>query len=384
MINQKLIDEEYSFLGDMVFIDNSTVCLPPIRVQKAWKDYIEGYVKTYDLEYPDYFSRKLKMAREEFAKLFGVTPEEIAFTHSASDSITMLANSFPFEKGDNVIISSEEHASNAVPWFGLDRLGVEIRVAEGKEHFVDVNDLLALADEHTRIIATASLYFCSGYAIDLKRLGAECMQRGIVTVIDGTQSAGRMVIKPKELGIDFIAGGGHKGLLGTKSVGFAYCSKELLSKLHPYTGSLQGVVNAGRPCTLKSYAEIQWRDTAEKLESGNYPYGTIEAAGVGVSLINELGIENIEQRIHETEAALREKIAELPLKVLTPPVENRAGMIFVYFPETASPDKVREILLRHKVRAIVRFDYIRMGLHFMNTPEQMDQVASALLEISKL
>ena len=172
MINQKLIDEEYSFLGDMVFIDNSTVCLPPIRVQKAWKDYIEGYVKTYDLEYPDYFSRKLKMAREEFAKLFGVTPEEIAFTHSASDSITMLANSFPFEKGDNVIISSEEHASNAVPWFGLDRLGVEIRVAEGKEHFVDVNDLLALADEHTRIIATASLYFCSGYEIDFKILGA--------------------------------------------------------------------------------------------------------------------------------------------------------------------------------------------------------------------
>lgn len=384
MINQKLIDEEYGFLGDMVFIDNSTVCLPPMRVQKAWKEYVEGYVKTYDLEYPTYFTNKLKMAKEELAKLFFATPEEIAFTHSASDSMTILANSFPFEKGDNVIISSEEHASNAVPWFGLERLGVNVRVVESKDHFVELDDLLAAADEHTKIIATASLYFCSGYALDLKKLGAECKKRGIIAAIDGTQSAGRMVVKPKEWGIDYIGGGAHKGLLGTKSVGYAYCSKELLAKLRPYTGSLQGTVNAGRPCVLKSYGEIQWKDTAEKLESGNYPFATIEAVGLGVSLINELGIENIEARIKETEAALREKINGLPLKVLTPPIENQAGMIFVYFPKTALPEQVKEILLKHKVRAIVRYDYIRMGLHFMNTPEQMQQVADALFEIAKL
>lgn len=384
MINQKLIDEEYDFLKDIVFLDSCTVSLPPNRVRKAWREYIEGYVSNYDLNYPTYFFDKLKMARNELAKLFWVSPEEIAFTHSACDSITILANSFPFKKGDNVIISSEEHASNAIPWFGLERLGIQVRVVKSSEHFVKIDDLLKAADERTKIIATASLYFCSGYAIDLKRLGAECKKRNIVLAVDGTQSAGRMVVKPRECGIDYLVGGGHKGLLGTKSVGFAYCSKELLEKLHPYTGSLQNVINAGRPCSIKSYSEIEWHATAEKLESGNYPFATIEALGIGTSLINELGIENVEARIRETESALREKIKDMPLKILTPPVANQAGVVFVFIPASTKPDQVRATLLKHKIRAVVRYDYIRMGIHFMNRPEQMDQVAEALYEIVKL
>lgn len=384
MMNQKLIDEEFAFLGDMVFADTSTVSLPPVRVQNAWRGYIDGYVRTFNLEYPAYFTKKLDMAREELAKLFGVSPEEIAFTHSVSDSMTFLANSFPFAAGDNVVISSEEHASNAVPWFGLERLGVRIRVVESRDRFVRVEDLMEAADERTRMISTSSIYFCTGYAIDLARLGAECGKRGILLAVDATQSVGRMLIKPREWGIAYLAGDAHKGLLATKSVGFSYCSRGLLARLRPYTGSLQGTVNAGRPCCLKNYGEIRWKNTAEIFESGNYPYAAIEAVGMGAGLINELGVGNVERRIRETEAALREKLRQIPLKVITPPAENRGGIVFVYFPEGADPARVRDILLKHKVLARVRYDYIRISLHMMNTPEQMERVARALSEIAAL
>ena len=378
MLDQKLIDREYSYLGDVVFADFSTVSMPPLRVQRMWKEYIEGYVRAFGSNYPDYFTDKTAATRKEMAALFRVSPEEIAFTHSASDSMTILANSFPFLQGDNVIVTSEEHASNVVPWLALERRGIEVRVVHSVDGAVSVDSLLAAADERTRIISVASVFFCSGYAIDLKALGEGCRKRSITLAVDGTQSVGKLALYPKELGVDYLAGGGHKGLLGTKSVGFAYCSKELLARLTPYTGSLQGVLNAGRPCTLEHYDQIQWANTASKLESGNYPFATVEAMGTGASLINELGIENVEARIRQTEDTLR------PLKTNDFPKENRSGLVFIHFPERVDAERVREILWKYKVRAVVRYDYIRLSLHFINTPGQMDRVADALAEISEL
>ncbi len=84
------------------------------------------------------------------------------------------------------------------------------------------------------------------------------------------------------------------------------------------------------------------------------------------------------------EELLRSRIADLPLKVVTPPEENRSGLLFIYHPEKADPKAVEQVLLDYKVRATVRQGYIRMGLHFYNSAEQMERVAKALHEIAKL
>ena len=384
MLDRKLIQKEYGFLGEVVYLDTSKVSIPPLRVQKAWKKYIEGYSSVYCLNYETYFPEKLEKAKKELAKLLRVDSEEIAFTHSASDSITTLANSFPFCEGDNVVITAEEHPSNVIPWLGLKRFGVKVKVVPGRDGFVEADDVIAAIDEHTRIVSTSSVFFCSGYAMDIRKVGDACKKADIVYALDATQSMGLLELRPREWGIDYVVGGGHKGLLGTKSVGYAYCSRALLGRLRPYTGSLQSATNVGRPCRLKDYDEIEWCRSAECLESGNYPFGMIEALGNGVSLINELGIGNIEAEIRKMEGLLRDRLKDLPLKVITPPKENRSGMLFVYYPEKADPERVREVLWKNGIRATVRYDYIRMTLDFYNTPEQMDRVTNTLYEIASL
>ena len=384
MLDRALIKKEYSALDDVIYLDTSKVSMPPLRVREAWKKYIEGYANVYCLNYETYYPEKLEKAKNELAKLLRVDSEEIAFTHSVSDSMTILANSFPFQAGDNVVITNEEHASNVIPWLGLKRLGVNVKFAPSKGGFVEADDILELVDARTRIVSTATVFFCSGYAMDVKKIGEACKKRGIVYAVDGTQSIGLLELRPQEWGIDYAAGGGHKGLLGTKSVGYAYCSRALLKQLKPYTGSLQSAGNTGRPCRLKDYDEIEWFENATCLESGNYPFGDIEALGNGVSLINELGIENIEAEIRIMEALLREKIKNLPLRILTPPEKNQSGMLIIYFPEKAEPERVKEIIWKNKIRATVRYDYIRMTLDFYNSPEQMDRIADTLREISTL
>ena len=68
MLNQELIQKEFGFLGDVIYMDVSKVSLPPMRVQNAWKEYIDGYVKEYCLNYDTYYQENLDMAKRELAK----------------------------------------------------------------------------------------------------------------------------------------------------------------------------------------------------------------------------------------------------------------------------------------------------------------------------
>ena len=367
MLNQALINQEYGFLKDVAYLDISLTALPPMRVQTAWKKFLDGYIETYGVNAPTYFPDILTKARKELAPLLLVEPSEIAFTHGTGDGMTKLANSYPFQPGDNVIITVEEHASNAIPWLGIEKLGVEIRFAPSQDGCVKIEDIEA-----------------SGYAINLKELGEVCRRHNVILAVDGIQSMGRLRMRPREWNISYVAGGTHKGMLGTKGAGYVYCSKELSTILKPYSGSLQSLTNGGRPFPLRHYDEIQWQPDASRLEFGMYTFGVIETLANGVSLINELGIENVDAHIHEMEELLRRLIADLPLKVVEPPKENRSGLLFIYYPEQASAQQVEQVLLDHKVRATVRQGYIRMGLHFYNTAEQMERVAWALKEVAAL
>jgi len=342
LLNRELINKEFAFLKDVIYLDTSKVCLPPIRVQNTWKNYIDGFVNEYALNYSAYFPEKVDKAKVELAKLLKVGADEVAFTHSACDSMTLLAQSFPFEPGDNVIITGEEHASNAVPWLALKRKGVNVKVVESVGGFVEADEVIAAIDENTKLISTASAFFCTGYKIDFARIGAECKKRGIVYAVDATQSLGLTPIYPKEMNIDYVGGDAHKALYGVKSVGLAYCSNELAERLMPHTGSLQGILNAGRPCSLRDYDDIEWQSGAAKLESGNPPYGLIEALGNGISLINELGIENIEKEVLRLDSILKQKLEAIGLRMISPPEGHRYGMYIIYYPEKQILSRWRE------------------------------------------
>ena len=44
MLNRKLIESEFSFLGEDIFLNVSSVVMPPIRVQKAYESFMQDYI----------------------------------------------------------------------------------------------------------------------------------------------------------------------------------------------------------------------------------------------------------------------------------------------------------------------------------------------------
>ncbi|MBS6644482.1 MAG: aminotransferase class V-fold PLP-dependent enzyme [Clostridiaceae bacterium] len=385
MLNWELLEKEYPKLNETAYLNSSAISLVPKRVAEAVNTYLGTLEADFCHSFNSYHDKIEKEAREELAKLIQCSPDEIAFTKNTCDGITLFANAYPFKAGDNVVITNQEYPSNFYPWLALERKGVMVKVAEFHDDTLYPEDVLALCDENTKVVSLSTVFFCNGFKFDVKTLGRELHKRGILLVVDSIQGLGRLNVIPREMNIDVLSNGGHKCLLGMKGAGFLYCDKKLVRNLIPHTACRQSLVRWHRPPLERHYDELPWKEGAQIFESGNPNYIGILAMGKGVSLLNELGIDEIEKHVLLLENYLRKKIAHLPLKINTPPSkEQYSGIVFVMLPEKAAAGEADEILLKHKVYATVREGYIRICIHCMNTEEHMDRAAAAFEEIATI
>ena len=116
MLNKELIEREYGFLGDNVYLNVSARCMPPVRVQRAYSSYMTDYVANLGRDVSPRSWKFVNEGRETIARLINAaSPHEIAFTKNTSESTSIIANGFPFGPEDNIVIADEEHTSNMFP-----------------------------------------------------------------------------------------------------------------------------------------------------------------------------------------------------------------------------------------------------------------------------
>lgn len=387
MINKDLINEEFGFLKDAIFLNVSSVVMPPKRVQEAYSNFMADYVKNCGEDIVPRAWAIVNETRPKISQLINAAnPHEIAFVKNTCEGISIIADGYPLKKGDNIVIADQEHQANLFPWINVhERRGIELKVVASKDREVCTQDMIDSIDSHTKILTISAAQFSTGFFADLKTLGEECKKRGVVFVVDGIQALGRIKIDVQELNIDYLAAGTNKGLLGTLGAGMIYCSDRIVKDIIPPYASYQSVVShVSPPAITTNFEHLEWYPHARRFESGNLSYNCILAISKGVDLILELGIENIEAHIRALETYLRNLIADLPLHVVqAEDPKNWSGIVCVYYPPDADDEVVR-ILRSYKIYATMRGGYMRFGINFYNTMEQMEIVSKALHEVAKL
>ena len=172
--------------------------------------------------------------REAAAELFSCRPEQVVLTTSCTHGLNIAIRSL-VQPGDTVVISGFEHNAVTRP---LHALGAEIRVA-GRRLFDWDNTMeafeKALRGADAAVFTHVSNVF--GYILPVGEMAAMCRRRGIPFIIDAAQSAGTLPVNFAELGADFIAMPGHKGLLGLQGTGLLLCGQGGEPLLYGGTGS---------------------------------------------------------------------------------------------------------------------------------------------------
>lgn len=228
-------------------------------------------------------SETVYACREAAGQLFDCNPEQVILTTSCTHGLNIAIRSL-VKPGGRVIVSGFEHNAVTRP---LHALGAEIQVA-GRKLF-DWDDTLSCFDRELSLGADAVIFThvsnVFGYILPAQQLAQLCRERGVPFIIDAAQSAGGLPLNFRELGADFIAMPGHKGLLGPQGTGLLLCGGDAQPLLFGGTGS--DSVNQAMPDYLP-----------DRLEAGTLNVPGYAGLTEGLRFLRRAGVENISRREH--------------------------------------------------------------------------------------
>src|SRR5260370_20636125 len=236
---------------------------------------------------------RAKDVRGMAARLLNSIPDEIAFIKNTSEGVGLVAEGFPWQPGDNVVLAAEEYPSNQYPWMNQAHRGVEIRAVPSRGSLIAIDDIRAAMDSRTRIVALSFVEYASGYRNDLDAIGSLCRERGVYFFVDAIQGLGVFPLDVATTPVDFLAADSHKWLLGPEGIGLFWIRKDLIDMLHPIGVGWNSVVDC------HDFAKIDFRlkPHAGRWEGGAPNVAGITAMGASLELLLNAGITAIGERV---------------------------------------------------------------------------------------
>ena len=308
----------------------------------------------------------------------------IAFTRNTNEGLNAILQGFEFEKNDNIITAEIEHESVFMPALrAAETRGIEVKVLPTrKDEKILSEELIALADENTRMILVSHVQSKNGYRIDLEKLGNMCHERGIYLIVDAIQSLGLEPFDMRKWHVSAVNAAGYKGLNSVISIAFTAYSRELLGKVHPT------YVAAGF-CTDITKTKDGWKiickdeENARKMENSSLDNPGIYVLHDALEIIFERGVENIYEEIMKLYEKLYSGLKQLRYPLITP--ENGAEHLGIIAMKPEDPQKMFEFF-RSKNIALSRSSkiYIRVSLGGFNNEDDIDYFLNAAEEYAEL
>jgi cysteine desulfurase len=210
----------------------------------------------------------LERARRQTASLLGCRPAEIVFTSGGTEAnnlaiLGVVRNSSRTRR--HVITTAIEHPCVLDACRQLEREGVEVtRVRVGSDGVVSPDDIRAALKPHTVLVSVMHANNEIGTVQPIQEISAAAHSAGVLMHSDGVQSAGKIPVDVRELGVDFYAFSGHK-IYGPKGAGALYVRKtarlqSILFGGHQERGRRPGTENVAGAVGLGAAAELARRE----------------------------------------------------------------------------------------------------------------------------
>ena len=355
------------------YFDHAAVAPLSGPAQKALAEWANDATHNGAAYYPAWTGR-VEHLRTLAARMIGALPEEIALVGNTTAGINLVAEGFPWQSGDNVVIRADEFPSNQYPWLHLADRGVETRRIPTDGGKLDLDRLAAACDDRTRMVSISWVAYSSGWRHDLDRLAELVHRHGALLFLDAIQGLGVFPLDVRRTPVDFLAADGHKWLLGPEGAGIFFTRREHLDLLRPVGVGWNSVRNQHD----FSHIELVFKDTAARYEGGSQNVAGLSALGASLELLHQFGMEAISQRVLEiTELACR-RLAEMGAVILSDrSPAHRSGIVSFELPGR-DPHALRRQCVQRKVLLSCRAGRLRISPHAYNNAEDVERLIEAV------
>ena len=384
----------------LIYFDNAATSQKPRAVIDALVHYYErdnANVHRGIHELSNRATAAFENARARAAKFINAkSAEEIIFTRGTTESINLVAGAWGaknLQAGDVILLTEMEHHSNLVPWQLLaQRTGAQVAYVPvtGDDGLLDLSKLDSLLSSRVKIFSMVHISNSLGTLNPVAELCARARQRGIITVVDGAQSAGHCPVDVQAIGCDFFAFSGHK-ICGPTGVGALYGRAELLDAMPPYQGGGEMILSVG-------YDKTEFKHAPHKFEAGTPDISGPIGLSVAMDYLDAIGRQNIWEHDRDLAGYTYEKLAALnDIRLFGPKPESgqHAGLVSFLLKDVHAHDVVTladqaGVALRgghHCTQPLMHKlgveSTARASFYFYNTRAEVDRFVDVIREIQK-
>ncbi|MCF7971519.1 MAG: aminotransferase class V-fold PLP-dependent enzyme [Methylococcaceae bacterium] len=369
---------EFPLSPELIHLNHAAVAPWPKRTCLAVKKFAEQNTQYGSSFYLDWLKKETELRQQLQFLLNAPSQNDIALVKNTSEALSFVAYGLDWQAADNIVSSNEEFPSNRIVWQSLATQGVAFREADLASGASPEDALFALVDQRTRLITLSSIQFASGLRLDINKIGQFCKERNILFCIDAIQSLGAVQFDVQQCQADFVMADGHKWMFGPEGLGVFYCAPTAREKLKLTQYGWHMMEN------IHNYENKPWaiHPTAQRFECGSPNMLGIHALSASLSLLLEIGMPEVEQKILANAQYLMAAIEKrADLELLTQRNAKLQSGIVVFKHKTIANETLYSHLQANHVLCAMRGGGIRFSAHFYNSKNDIDR-ALALIPIA--
>lgn len=305
----------------IVHFNHAGASLPSQATLDAIIEQLQREARDGPMEAGEQGAVLVEKARRAAGKLLNAPASSIAFASSGSTAWSMAFQALgPWQPGDRILVGRHEWGGNLASMELAVQAGARVEVipcdASGAACPVALE---AMLDAKVKLIDLTWLPANGGLINPAQAIGDVARRHTIPYFIDAGQAVGQVPVDVQALQCDVLKSAGRKHLRGPRGTALLYIRPDFLPHLNP---AQRDVFSA--PWTAEGF---DLRNDARRFETSEVSFALLAGLGNALHEINQLGIEQVWQRVSKTSARIREALRQIPGITLHDLGRTHSGLI---------------------------------------------------------
>ncbi len=280
------IQSAYAMDRTYINLNNGGVSPSPRVVMDAVKRYMDFTNGAPARNLWTHLEPTVETVREKLAKMFACSPEEIAITRNASESLQTVQLGMNLKAGDEVVTTTQDYPRMLTTWEQrVRRDGIVLKKAVYPVPLMNTEDYVKAIEKEitskTKVIHISHVPFCSGQITPVRAVCRLAKSRGIECIVDGAHAFAQFPFTQKDLECDYYGTSLHKWLSAPIGTGMLYVKKEKIKDIWSLMASDKAMEE-----NIRKFEEI-----------GTHPAALHNAIADAITFCDGIGVERKAARL---------------------------------------------------------------------------------------
>ena len=344
-------------------------------------DHFISHVKHVNIEGSYYMRKDLNKNKDrvtsELANLVGSTPDQIAITRNATESLDLVISGFPWKNGDEAIYAKQDYGTMKEMFEQIsDRYGVVNKIISVPNHPKNDEEIVSLYESQitskTKLIMVCHMINITGQILPIKKICEMAHSYGVEVMVDGAHCVGHFDFSIDDFNCDYYGSSLHKWLATPLGAGLLYVNKNKTHRIWP----------------LLANGNTDKTDIKRLNHIGTHPVHTDLAISNSIDYLKWIGMERKEKRMRFLQRYWSDKLRNVKNVIVNTPkdIDRSCGIGNVGL-TNMSPSKMEDLLFKKYNIFTVAIDYAnvkgcRISPNIFTTTEELDSFIKAVKEMA--